>query len=181
MILVKLLEAEMEKMQIIVAAALLLTITCTATPAQQIPEEALSLTISPQPTKYFEGEPIPVKLTFKNTDKKPTSFILPSKDSDPPGFIQARVWDEKGALLTLNDTVENGWWTVLVLSSSVYIEKESDRVSLEPDEDFTRVIDLRRILAGCRCLPDGLKAGAYRVQFSYGKVVSNEIKITVEN
>ena len=109
--------------------------------------------------------------------------------SSPAAYVEAAVANappdtpvqSQGALLTLNDTFENGWWTVWVLSSSVYKENKSDRVSLEPREKYSRVIDLRRILAGCRSLPDGLKAGTYRVQFSYGKVVSNEIEITVEN
>ena len=170
-------------MKNMIAAGLLLTLPWAVSPAQKQrqPKEPLSLAISLQLTKYIEGAPLPVSLTFKNTSKKRTTFTLPDKDEDPPGFIQARVRDAQGRLLTLNDTLEDGWWTTWVQWSGIYKEKKADRVSLKPGEEYTRTIDLKRILGGCRCLPDGLRVGAYRIQFSYGTVISNEVEITVEN
>jgi hypothetical protein len=168
-------------MKSMIVAALLLTMPWAVSPAQHKLQlkGPLSLTISPQLTKYVEGGPLPVRLTFKNIGKKRTSFILPDKDEDPPGFIQARVWDAQGKLLTENDTLQAGWWTVQVLSSSFYKEKKSDRISLKPSEEFTRAVDLKRLLWGCRGLPEGLRVGQYRVQFSLGDVASNEVEIIV--
>jgi hypothetical protein len=171
-------------MKTIAIVIVLLTLTWVASPAQQKtkmtwPDKPLSLTVSPQLTKYAEGEPVTVRLTFKNTGKKRTTFILPNKGSDPPGFITARAWDEQGMLLTQNDTLEDGWWTVLTQVSSVYREKKSDRISLKPGEAYAFTIDLGRLLRGCRCILDGLRAGTYRVQFSYGAVFSNEVEIRV--
>ena len=143
------------------------------------PGETLSLTISPQLTSYTEGGPLPVELTFKNTGKKRTSFILPDKDDDPPGYIWARVWDAQGKLLTENDTLPDGWWTVQVLSSSLYKKKKSDRISLKPGEVYARTVDLKRLLWGYWELREGLRAGRYRVQFSLGDVVSSEVEIIV--
>lgn len=165
----------------IIVAALLLTLSCGSSPAQKKPNPngPLSLAISPLFTNYAEGAPLPVNLRFKNTSKKRTTFTLAHKEEDPPGFIHARVRDMQGKLLTVNDTLEDGWWTNWVLWSGIYKENEADRVSLTPGESYTRTIDLSRMLRGCRCLPDGLKMGRYRIQFSYGDVVSNEVEITV--
>lgn len=143
--------------------------------------ETLSLAVSPTLKKYAEGASLPVTLTFRNTGKKRMSFELPHRVShDPPGYIQARVRDEGGAVLTENRTLEDGWWTVWVMSSDSMgeIEKE-DLVTLNPGEEYAHTFDLRRLLAGCDRLPDGLKAGPYRVQLSYGKVLSNEFELGI--
>lgn len=143
--------------------------------------ETLSLAASPASKKYAEGAPLPVTLTFKNTGKKRMTFELPhNKSHDTPGYIQARVWGEGGVVLTENRTLEDGWRTVLVMSSDTMgeIEKE-DLVTLKPGEEYARTLDLGLLLAGCDRLPDGLKAGAYRVQFSYGKVLSNEFEFGI--
>lgn len=145
--------------------------------------ETLSLAAAPASKKYAEGAPLPVTLTFRNTGRKRMTFELPHRVShDPPGYIQARVWGEGGALLTENRTLGDGWWTVWVMSSSMMgeIEKE-DLVTLKPGEEYAHTLNLRALLAGCDGLRDGLKAGAYRVQFSYGKVLSNEVEFGIGN
>ncbi|HEX8337262.1 MAG TPA: hypothetical protein VF621_11075 [Pyrinomonadaceae bacterium] len=145
--------------------------------------ETLSLAASPASERYAEGAPLPVTLTFRNTGPKRMTFELPHKESHgTPGYIQARVWGEGGALLTENGTLKDGWWTVWVMSSSMMGEiKKEDLVTLKPGEEYALALDLRRLLAGCDRLPDGLKAGRYRVQFSYGKVLSNEFELGVGN
>ena len=143
--------------------------------------ETLSLAASPALKRYAEGAPLPVTLTFRNTGKKRMTFELPHKEShDPPGYIQARVRGEGGVVLTENRTLEDGWWTVWVMSSDIMgeIEKE-DLVTLKPGEEYAHTLDLGRLLAGCDRLPDGLLAGAYRVQLSYGKVLSNEFELGI--
>lgn len=144
--------------------------------------ETLSLAAAPAPGRYAEGAPLPVTLTFKNTGKKRMTFELINRSTDPPGYIQARVRGEGGALLTQNSTLEDGWWTVWVMSSGIMggIEKE-DLITLKPGEEYAHTLNLRALLVGCDRLPDGLKAGTYRVQFSYGKVLSNEVEISIGN
>jgi YD repeat-containing protein len=166
----------------IIAISLLLLTSLVAS-AQRAPdsEKSLSLRISPDTTRqYVVGEALPITLTFKNVSKKHFTFTLAEKDKNPPGFIWARVWDAKGRLLTQNDTLEDGWWTWWVMWSSTYKEKTSDLISLEPDEEYTRTINLNGLLLGCPGLPSGLKAGTYRVQLAFGKAnISNEIVIRI--
>ena len=163
----------------IVMAVLLMTCIVGSAQSSIETKDTLSLTIAPRLTNYVEAESLPVTLSFKNIGKKGTRFLLPGKDEDPPGYISARVWDAQGKLLTANDTLQDGWWTVQVMSSEFYKEKKSDRISLKPGEEFTRTVDLKRLLWGCRGLPEGLRAGQYRVQFSFGKVLSNEFEVIV--
>lgn len=141
----------------------------------------LSLTASAALKRYAAGAPLSVTLTFKNTGQKRMTFELPHKEShDTPGYVQARVRGEGGAVLTENRTLEDGWWTVWVMSSDTMGEiKKEDLVTLKPGEEYARTLDLRLLLAGCDRLPDGLKAGTYRVQFSYGKVLSNEVEFGI--
>ena len=171
------------KRTIVAALLLLLAVPALAAPQRRRPKETLSLTAAAGTTRYVEGGEIPVSLTFRNTGKKLTTFVLPGIERDPPGYITARVRDAEGNLLTLNDTLEDGWWTVGVYRSSYALNGKwaaADYVSLRPGEEYRRTIDLARLLRGCRCrIPDGLKAGSYKVQLSYGKVVSNEIEINV--
>jgi hypothetical protein len=144
--------------------------------------ETLSLAVAPAPGKYAEGAPLPFTLKFKNIGKKTMTFELPYRSEDPPGFLQARMWDEGGVLLTANDTIKDGWWTALVMSSAIMGEvKKEDLITLKPDEEYAHTVDLRRLLAGCGCLPNCLKAGVYRVQFSFGRADSNEIEIVIGN
>jgi hypothetical protein len=168
-------------MKHLIASILLLALTAVASPAQSKTKvrETLSLTISLGLPNRLEGEAIPVKVVFKNTGRKPSSFVLPSNERDPPGFIWARLKNAQGALLTENDTLKDGWWTSWVLRSGTYKENRKDRISLKPGEEYTRSVDLSILLAGCPCLPKGLKAGTYRVQLALGEIVSNEIELTV--
>lgn len=151
--------------------------------SRMLARETLSLAAAPSLKKYAEGASLPVTLTFRNTGKRRMTFELPNRVShDLPGYIQARVRGEGGVVLTQNRTLEDGWWTVWVTSSGIMgeIEKE-DLVTLKPGEEYAHALDLRALLAGCDGLPDGLKAGAYRVQFSFGKVLSNEVEISIGN
>ena len=166
-------------MKKLMMAALLLPLSCLVTSAQLQREASLSLRIAPETSNYVEGEPLPIRLTFRNVSKQPITFTLAENDKDPPGFIWGRVWDSKGKLLTQNDTLEDGWWTFWVTWSNTYTEKASDRISLLPEEKYTRTVNLRGLLAACPGLPHGLKAGTYRVQLALGRDVSNEIEITI--
>jgi hypothetical protein len=183
--------------KIIVVACLLLTTAASAQNARRqvrrmqlgsrqrqwlSARETVSLAAAPAPQKYVEGAPLPVKLTFKNIGRKRMSFELVDKNEDPPGYIQVRVWGAGGELLTKNTTLEDGWWTVKVMSSDILFDvKKEDLVTLKPGEEYVLTIDLVRLLAGCDGLPEGLKAGAYRAQFSYGKVLSDEIEFSIGN
>jgi hypothetical protein len=162
----------------------LLVLSVSALLGQQgLPSETqLSLSISATSQEYVEGAPLTIKFTFRNIGKKSTTFILPHKDEDHPGYITARVWDERNVLVTQNDVLENGWWTSWVLSSQQMKEKKSDQISLKSGGAFTRTLDLARILSGCRCLPKGLRPGTYRIQLSFKtEVISNEIKLRIRN
>ena len=166
-------------MKKIIIAASLLMLSCVLASAQLQFETSLSLRISSD-QKYVEGEALPISLTFKNVSNRDVTFTLAENDKDPPGFIWARVWDSKGRLLTQNDTLEDGWWTVWVTSSNTYQEKEPDRVRLKSGEEYTRTINLKSLLAGCPNLPSGLKAGTYRIQLALGKDISNKIVIRIQ-
>jgi len=144
------------------------------------PKETLSLTAVTRPIRYAEGTALPVDVVFVNAGKRRTSFVLPYNDQDPPGYIQARLWDARGRLVTENTTLRDGWWTSWVLwSGNRYKEGPRDRISLKPGETYARTVDLARLFAGCDGLPGGLRAGDYRLQFSYGAAVSNVVGISV--
>ena len=171
---------------LIVAALLVAPLWPAAAAPQKRPaKETLSLGAAALSAKYAEGAPLPVTLTFRNTGRKRTTLVFLKSDYEPPVHVQARVWDREGRLLTLNDTLEDGWWTVWTGSSGSLRDAEkgkADRVPLKPGEEYARTVDLAQVLAGCRCqIPDGLKAGVYRVQFSYGSVFSNEVEISIGN
>ncbi len=170
-------------MKHLIVSILLLALTPAASFAQSKSraDAMVSLTISLHLPNRLEDEPIPIKLVFKNTGKKPASFVLPDNEEDPPGFIWARVRNAQGTLLTRNDTLEDGWWTTWVSWSGTYKENKKDRISLKPGEEYSRLVDLTRLLAGCRCpaLPKGMRAGTYRIQFSHGDIISNEIELTI--
>jgi len=149
------------------------------------PKETLSLTAVIRPIRYAEGTALPVDVVFKNTGRRRMSFLLLDNDEDPPGYIQARMWDAQGRLVTENATLKDGWWTCLVMSSESfssrhpYKEGPRDRIRLKPGETYARTVDLARLLAGCDGIRDGVPAGDYRLQFSYGEVVSNVVGISV--
>lgn len=165
----------------IVIAIFLLSVTCNATFAQSKEQsKSISLSISTNGEKYVEGQPVQIQLVFKNVGKKSIRFVLADNHLDPPGFIHARLWDKQGTLLTQNNTLRDGWWTVHVMNSDNYVEKKEDRISLKPGEEYTRLIDLSRLLIGCPSLPKELSAGKYQVQFSLGYIVSNKIEINIE-
>ena len=168
-------------MRRLIVSILLLALTPAAHPAQlkRWASGTLSLTISLSSAKIPEGEPIPVTVVFKNTGKARANFVLPYNDRDPPGFILARLRDTKGALLTENTSHREGWWTSWVMRSDLYKENKKDRILLNPGQEYTRPVNLKALLAGCKCLPDGIPAGRYRVQFALGNIISNEVELTI--
>jgi hypothetical protein len=169
-------------MKRLIVSILLLALTPCASSAQlkKYATGKLSLTIATDQPNRLEGEPIPVKIVFKNIGKKRASFVLPYNDRDPPGYIWGRLRDTKGALLTENNTHPGGWYSSWVQWSGFYDENPKDRLWLKPGEEYSRMVNLSALLAGCHCLPNGVRAGTYRVQIALGNIVSNEVEIKVE-
>ena len=129
---------------------------------------------------YASGKPIALRCKFKNVTSSTQAVLLPGRNSGAPSFIRARVWSQGGALLTKNDALPDGWWTVHVLDSSEYREAEGDRVGIEAGRELIVDVDLAAILRGCRSLgARSLRAGRYRVQLDSEIGPSNELTIEV--
>jgi hypothetical protein len=150
--------------------------------ATQTPR-SLEFSIAPLKGTYTSGEPMTLRCKFKNvTSSRQTVRRVPHDRSDAPSFIRARVWSERGALLTKNDITPDGWWTVRALDSMVYREGDLDRVTVEAGQELTFDVDLAVILRGCRSLEARpLRAGRYRVQLDSDFGPSNELPIELKS
>jgi hypothetical protein len=129
---------------------------------------------------YASGKPIALRCKFKNVTSSTQTVLLPGRNSGAPSMLRARVWSERGALVTKNDVLPDGWWTVHFLDSSVYREAAGDRVGVEAGRELIVDVDLAKILGGCRSLgARSLRAGRYRVQLDSEIGPSNELTIEV--
>jgi len=156
---------------------LLLLASATQTP------RSLEFRIAPLNGTYTLGEPIGLRCKFKNvTSSTQTVRHVPNDRSDAPSFIRARVWSERGALLTKNDISPDGWWTVRALDSMVYRDADLARVTVEAGHELIFDVDLAAILLGCRSLEARpLRAGRYRVQLDSDFGPSNELTIELKS
>jgi hypothetical protein len=156
---------------------LLLALVFAATAPAQRP---VDFSIAASSGAYVSGKPIPLLCKFANVTRSTQTVLLPGPHSGAPAFVRARVWSERGALLTKNDVWPDGWWSVHALDSTFYREAEGDRVDIAAGRDLSFEVDLAVILRGCRCLgPGPLRAGRYRVQLDSQGGPSNELTIKV--
>jgi hypothetical protein len=129
---------------------------------------------------YTPGKPIALRCKFKNMTSSTQTVLLPGRHSGAPSFLRARVWSDRGALLTKSEGLPDGWWSVHALDSTLYREAEGDRVEVEAGRDLSVDVDLAIILRGCRALgARSLRAGRYRVQLDSEVGPSNELTIQV--
>ena len=129
---------------------------------------------------YLSGKPIALRCKFTNVTSSTQTVLLPGRHSGAPGFLRARVWSDRGALLTKSDVSPDGWWSVRFLDSTLYREAEGDRVAIAAGRDLTFEVDLAVILRGCRALgARPLRPGRYRVQLDSEVGPSNELTIEV--
>ena len=129
---------------------------------------------------YASGQPIPLQCKFTNLTSSTQTIRLPERQSGAPAFLSARVWNDRGRLLTKHDGSPDGWWSVHVLDSRLYQEAPGDRVEVEAEHDLIVDVDLAMILRGSRSLRAGsLPPGRYRVQLDSAVGPSNEITIEV--
>jgi hypothetical protein len=135
---------------------------------------------TPPGTAHVSGGPIRLRCAFKNLTPEAQKLRLPGTESDAPGFVRARVWNEKFTLLTRNPDLPDGWWTFGVMQSTAYDVTEDDYVLVEPGREAVVEVDLARILLGAPQLERGLGPGRYEVQLGSEVGVSNELAIEVK-
>jgi hypothetical protein len=129
---------------------------------------------------YVSGKPIGLHCKFRNVTPSTQTVLLPGRPSGAPGFLRARVWSDRGVLLTKNELSREGWWSVRALDSTLYREAEGDRAEVAARGELTVEVDLAVILRGCRCPGEPpLPAGRYRVQLGSKVGPSNELTIDV--
>jgi hypothetical protein len=149
----------------------------------------ISLTIDRHPgwmgDDYIEGDEISIRCTFRNTGNKKVTFLLADHDDyhgtmPYPAFMQARVIDAYGVVLTKTIDSRDGWWTSYITHSDSFNEMPGDRITLKPKESVVRIVPLRSVLAGLPGMREGsLAAGEYKVQLRLDEIVSNEMKIKI--
>jgi hypothetical protein len=144
------------------------------------PPRSLDFSIAASPGTYVSGKPIALRCKLTNVTSSRQTVLLPGRHSGAPGFLRARLWSDRGALLTKNDASPEGWWSVRVLDSTLYREAEGDRAEIAAGRDLRFEVDLAVILRGCRALgARPLRPGRYRVQLDSEVGPSNELTIEV--
>src|ERR1044072_6060841 len=123
-------------------------------------KQKLTLTIYPHgyasfrtEHSYLANEPVLIRCVWKNTGKKSATFLLDDHDDyhgtqSYPAWVQARVRDKSGSLLTKREGAEDGFWSSNYLSSDSLEESPGDSITLKPGEDVTRIIPLDKMLLG---------------------------------
>ena len=69
---------------------------------------SLDFSIAASQGTYLSGKPIALRCKFANVTSSTQTVLLPGRHSGAPAFLRARVWSDRGALLTKNDVSPMG-------------------------------------------------------------------------
>lgn len=165
-----------------VMSALLLCGTVTVATAQG---PGLRLEISDagdEASSQKPGTPVLLHYAIVNDSDRDATIVI--KDSgyrhetfDYPANLCARVSASDGMSLTTNGPSD--CWSSFSLSSSPFLPRPEDRVTLKAHERVDRTVDLLKVLEGCPTLPEGLPAGQYTITLVLDGLASNSLTLSV--
>jgi hypothetical protein len=172
---------------LLVVCSLLFLCSSTAQVARmKYSAKGISFTIDRHPgwsDDIKEGSSINIRCVFRNETKNSIHLFLAdhndySGTEQYPAWLQARVTDVKGQIMTRNK-MYGDWYSASVNNSDSIREMPGDRITLKPGEKVTRIVPLAAVIEGLSTLPNDIRAGEYTVQLRLNDIVSNELKIKV--